>query len=54
VDGEVTPGTGLESLIERFFARPEVCYLPVHNARPGCYACRVDRVPPAGRYTPAA
>lgn len=43
VDGDVTPGTELESLIERFFARPEVSYLQVHNARYGCYACRVDR-----------
>lgn len=44
VDGDVTPGAALESLIERFFARPEVNYLHVHNARPGCYACRVDRM----------
>lgn len=54
VDGDVAPGTELESLIERFFARPEVSYLQVHNARPGCYSCRVDRVVPSGRYTAAA
>lgn len=44
VDGDVTPGNDLESLIERLFARPEVSYLHVHNARYGCYACRVDRM----------
>jgi hypothetical protein len=43
LDAEVAPGTELESLIERFFASPSVAYLHVHNARRGCYACRVDR-----------
>jgi hypothetical protein len=43
VDAEVAPGTELESLIERFFADPRVAYLHVHNARRGCYACRVER-----------
>jgi len=43
VDAEVQPGTELESLIERFFEDPRVRYLHVHNARRGCYACRVDR-----------
>ena len=44
VDAEVAPGTELETLIERFFADPRVAYLHVHNARRGCYACRVDRL----------
>jgi hypothetical protein len=44
VDAEVAPGTELETLIGRFFANPRVAYLHVHNARRGCYACRVDRV----------
>jgi len=43
VDAEVAEGTALEPLIARFFADPEVGYLHVHNARRGCYACRVDR-----------
>ncbi|MCI4568118.1 DUF1203 domain-containing protein [Lysobacter sp. CFH 32150] len=42
-DAEVAEGTLLESLIERFFADAQVTYLHVHNARRGCYACRVDR-----------
>ena len=43
VDADVAPGTELTSLIARFFSQPEVAYLHVHNARRGCYACRVDR-----------
>ena len=43
VDAEVAAGTELETLIERFFADPRVAYLHAHNARRGCYACRVDR-----------
>ena len=43
VDAEVTEGTELETLIHRFLADPQVSYLHVHNARRGCYACRVDR-----------
>ena len=44
IEAEVAPGTGLEALIGRFFGYPKVAYLHVHNARRGCYACRVDRV----------
>jgi hypothetical protein len=43
VDAEVTEGTDLKSLIDRFLADTQVSYLHVHNARRGCYACRVDR-----------
>jgi hypothetical protein len=43
VDADVVPGTELESLIARFFGDPQVAYLHLHNARRGCYACRVDR-----------
>jgi hypothetical protein len=44
VESDIAPGSELEKLIARFFADPQVAYLHVHNARPGCYACRVDRV----------
>ena len=44
VDAEVTPGTGLERVIEQFFGDPAIAYLHVHNAGRGCYACRIDRV----------
>jgi hypothetical protein len=43
LDAEVVEGALLESLIGRFFDNARVAYLHVHNARRGCYACRVDR-----------
>lgn len=43
-DAEVAEGQDLENVINRFFADPRVAYLHLHNARPGCYSCRVDRV----------
>ena len=42
-DAEVVEGDALEALIARFFADESVAYLHVHNARRGCYACRIDR-----------
>jgi hypothetical protein len=42
-DAEVDEGVRLEALIARFFADPQVAYLHAHNARRGCYACRIDR-----------
>jgi hypothetical protein len=44
VDAEVAPGETLEALIARFFARDDVAFLHAHNARRGCYSCRIDRV----------
>jgi hypothetical protein len=41
---EVAHGRELEAQVARFFADDRVAYLHVHNARPGCYNCRVDRV----------
>ncbi|HEY0941633.1 MAG TPA: DUF1203 domain-containing protein [Steroidobacter sp.] len=40
---EVAPGTALERVIEQLFSNPNVSYLHIHNAKPGCYAARVDR-----------
>jgi hypothetical protein len=42
-NAEVAPGTALENVIEQLFADPAVEYLHIHNAKPGCYAARVDR-----------
>ena len=44
VDADVTDGRAIETLIERFFADPRVEYIHVHNAKPGCYSGRIDRV----------
>ena len=40
---EVAPGTALERVIEQLFSDCGVAYLHIHNAKPGCYAARVDR-----------
>lgn len=41
---EVGEGRDLEAIVTRLIADPRVAYLHLHNARPGCYSCRVDRV----------
>ena len=43
VECDLVEGTGIESLIERFFTNPEVAAIHVHNARAGCYLCRIER-----------
>jgi len=40
---DVAPGTAIEKLIDQMFANPSIAFLHVHNAKPGCYAARVDR-----------
>ncbi len=45
IDADITPGTELEDLIDRLFDNQRVSYLHVHNAKRGCYACRVERLP---------
>lgn len=43
IASEVAEGRDLEAHIERAFSDPRVEYLHLHNARPGCYNCRVER-----------
>lgn len=43
IDADVVPGSEVEAAIERLFADPRVAYLHAHNAKQGCYACRIDR-----------
>ena len=43
VGAEVVNGSELEDSIGRLFANESVSYLHIHNARPGCYNCRVMR-----------
>ena len=45
VDADVTEGVELEKPIAAMLAIPEVAYLHLHYAKPGCYAARVDRAP---------
>ena len=44
-DADVVEGRELAVHVARLFADPAVAYLHAHNARPGCYNCRIDRVP---------
>jgi hypothetical protein len=43
VDADIVSGDTVEEAIERFFARDDVRYIHVHNAKRGCFACRIDR-----------
>jgi hypothetical protein len=43
VDADVIEGPQLQALIDRLFNDPRVSYLHVHFAKPGCFACRIDR-----------
>jgi hypothetical protein len=43
VDADVVEGTRLPSVAERYLANRHVRYLHVHNAKPGCFAARIDR-----------
>jgi hypothetical protein len=43
LDAAVVNGAELEATIRGMFAAPAAEYLHIHNARPGCYDCRVVR-----------
>ena len=43
VGATVIESAEIDHLIQEHFADTRVAYLHVHHARPGCYACRVDR-----------
>ena len=43
LDADVADGRDIEPLIERMLELRDVEYLHVHNAKPGCFAARVDR-----------
>ena len=44
VNADVVDGADVESILQRFLDNAAVSYVHVHFARPGCFACRVDRV----------
>ena len=43
VETEVIPGTDAEALIHHMLANPRTQFLHAHNAKPGCFAARIDR-----------
>ena len=44
IEADVVDGVNLESAIEEMFGNAAVEYLHIHNAKPGCFAARVDRL----------
>jgi hypothetical protein len=43
VEADVVHGRELEAALARVFSDARVAYVHLHYAKPGCYACRVDR-----------
>ena len=43
VASDVVEGPALETRIREYFGDANVHYLHLHNARPGCFNCRVER-----------
>ncbi len=43
LSGEVVAGSLLEERATAILSDPQVAYLHVHNAGPGCFAARIDR-----------
>jgi len=43
VEADVAAGSELEPVLQRMLALDRVAYLHVHNAKPGCFACAVER-----------
>lgn len=43
VDGVVVEGAALEGALAALFARADVDWVHVRFARPGCFACRIER-----------
>jgi hypothetical protein len=43
VGADVIETAEIDQLIQQFFADSRVALLHAHYARPGCFACRIDR-----------
>src|SRR5688572_20436124 len=43
VDAEVCAGSDVEQAIRRMFEDAQVRYIHLHNAKRGCFSCRVER-----------
>ncbi len=42
-EAEVVAGDQLAALLASWFERPEIAFVHLHNARPGCFVARVER-----------
>ena len=47
VAADLAEGEGVKTCIDAMFQNAAVAYLHVHNAKPGCFAARVDRAAPS-------
>jgi hypothetical protein len=43
VDADVCDGPRTGDVIERMMANPDVAFIDLHNAKRGCFSCRVER-----------
>jgi uncharacterized protein DUF1203 len=43
VDAEVCAGADVAKTVRRMFEREEASYIHLHNAKRGCFSCRVER-----------
>ena len=44
IAADVCDGGDVRGVIERFIADPEAAFIQLHNAKRGCFSCRVERV----------
>ena len=44
IDASTIDGTYLEGSIQDIFHNEKAKYIQVHNAKPGCYNCQIDRI----------
>lgn len=44
VEADEIDGADGDAVARRLLDRPEIAYLHAHNARPGCFAARIDRI----------
>lgn len=44
IGANVCPGEEVAAVLERLFEAPDVRYVQLHNAKPGCFSCEARRV----------
>jgi len=44
IDAKTIEGKHLEGSIQEIFANEKAKYIQVHNAKPGCYNCQINRI----------
>ena len=44
IAADICDGSDVRGVLERFIADPAVAFVHLHNAKRGCFSCRVERV----------